>query len=204
MIFSSFSAKIGDSIEVKSKIIKKSKAEKKYTDSISSGNAAIFISKDPYNSNRIIINMGNIPPKQEIIFKSEFIQFIESSNLYEFELFRNLSIFIWKDSIFQNSEIKGTIEINTKNRINKIDKKLLYEKINIIEEKYLDENKCQYLIKYEYKNLPTLSFYNSDLYITSNKIFLKLKKMDLFHFIKNLLRKMKLIILFNINLIKKN
>ena len=148
--------------------------------------------------------MGNIPPKQEIIFKSEFIQFIESSNLYEFELFRNLSIFIWKDSIFQNSEIKGTIEINTKNRINKIDKKLLYEKINIIEEKYLDENKCQYLIKYEYKNLPTLSFYNSDLYITSNKIFLKLKKMDLFHFIKNLLRKMKLIILFNINLIKKN
>ena len=158
MIFSSFSAKIGDSIKVKSKIIKKSKAEEKYTDSISSGNAAIFISKDPYNSNRIIINMGNIPPKQEIIFKSEFIQFIESSNLYEFELFRNLSIFIWKDSIFQNSEIKGTIEINTKNRINKIDKKLLYEKINIIEEKYLDENKCQYLIKYEYKNLPTLSF----------------------------------------------
>ena len=83
MIFSSFSAKIGDSIEVKSKVIKKSKAEEKYTDSISSGNAAIFVSKDRFNS-RIIINMGNIPPKQEIIFKTEFIQFVESSNSYEF------------------------------------------------------------------------------------------------------------------------
>ena len=72
MIFSSFSAKIGDSIEVKSKVIKKSKAEEKYTDSISSGNAAIFVSKDRFNS-RIIINMGNIPPKQEVIFKTEFI-----------------------------------------------------------------------------------------------------------------------------------
>ena len=123
MVFSSFTAKIGDSIEVKSKVIKNSKAEEKYTDSISSGNAAIFVSKDPYYSNRIIINMGNIPPKQEIIFKTEFIQFVESSNSYEFELFRNLPIFIEKNSVFQNSEIKGTIEINTKNKIHKIDKK---------------------------------------------------------------------------------
>ena len=149
IIFSSFSAKIGDSIEVKSKVIKKSKAEEKYTDSISSGNAAIFVSNDSYNSNRIIINMGNIPPKQEVIFKSEFIQFVESSNSYEFELFRNLPIFIGKDSVFQNSEIKGTIEINIKNKINKIEKKLLSDKINIIEEKYSNENKCEYLIKYE-------------------------------------------------------
>ena len=176
IIFSSFSAKIGDSIEVKSKVIKKSKAEEKYTDSISSGNAAIFVSNDSYNSNRIIINMGNIPPKQEVIFKSEFIQFVESSNSYEFELFRNLPIFIGKDSVFQNSEIKGTIEINTKNKINKIEKKLLSDKINIIEEKYSNENKCEYLIKYEYKNLITLSKYNSDDYIPSNKICFELEK----------------------------
>ena len=39
-IFSSFSAKIGDSIEVKSKVIKTKRAEEKYTDSISSGNAS--------------------------------------------------------------------------------------------------------------------------------------------------------------------
>ena len=48
IIFSSFNAKIGDSITVQSKVIKKEKAEIKYVDSISSGNAAIFVSEDPY------------------------------------------------------------------------------------------------------------------------------------------------------------
>ena len=67
IIFSSFYAQIGDSTKVKSKVIKTEKAEEKYTDSISSGNAAIFVSDDPTNNNRIIINMGNIPPKEEKI-----------------------------------------------------------------------------------------------------------------------------------------
>ena len=93
LIFSSFHAKIGDSITVKSKVIKKEKAEIKYTDSISSGNAAIFVYEDPYDDHKIIINMGNIPPNEEVIFISEFIQFVESSKTYEFELFRNLPIF---------------------------------------------------------------------------------------------------------------
>ena len=169
-IFSSFSAKIGDSIEVKSKVIQKSKAEEKYSDSIASGKAAIFVSDDPYNSHRIIINMGNIPPKQEVIFISEFIQFIESSDSYEFELFRNLPIFKGNNSLYQNSEIKGFIEIKTQNKINKINKKILSEKLKIIEEKYLNENNNEYLIKYEYKDLPKLTEYNSDEYIPSNKI----------------------------------
>ena len=172
ILFSSFSAKIGDSIEVKSKVIKKEKAEIKYSDSIASGNAAIFVSNDPTNSNRIIINMGNIPPKQEVIFTSEFLQFTETSDLYEFELFRNLPIFSLKDSLSQYSEIKGTIEINTKDEINKIEKNIFTtDKLNIIEEKYLDESKCNYLIKYEYKNLDSLnSLDNSENYIPSNKI----------------------------------
>ena len=168
-IFSSFSAQIGDSILVKSKVIKKKKAEEKYSDSIASGNSAIFVSVDPYNSYRIIINMGNIPPKQEVLFISEFIQFTEVNNLYEFELFRNLPIFGGKDSsIFQNEEIKGIIELNTKNKIIKIDKNILSDKLNIIEEKYLDENK--YILKYEYKNLGSISLYGSNDYIPSNKI----------------------------------
>ena len=169
-IFSSFSAKIGDSIEVKSKVIQKTKAEEKYSDSIASGKAAIFVSDDPYNSHRIIINMGNIPPKQEVIFISEFIQFIESSDSYEFELFRNLPIFKGNNSLFQNSEIKGIIEIKTQNKINKINKKILSEKLKVIEEKYINENNNEYLIKYEYKDLPKLTEYNSDEYIPSNKI----------------------------------
>jgi len=79
IIFSSFNCKIGDSISVKSKVIKKEKAEKKYTDSVASGNAAIFVSDDPNDENRLIINMGNIPSKAEVIFISEFIHSIEAS-----------------------------------------------------------------------------------------------------------------------------
>ena len=179
-IFSSFSAKIGDSITVKSKVIEKEKGEEKYSDSVSSGNAAIFVSNDPTNDNRIIINMGNIPPKQEVSFISEFICYTESSENYEFELFRNLPILIGKDSIYHNSVVKGQIEIKTKNKITKIDKKILSEKLKIIEEKYLDEeNKTDYLIKYEYSDLNQFSFSSLDYkekyedldYIPSSKIY---------------------------------
>ena len=69
---------------------------------ISSG----LFSDDPYNSHRIIINMGNIPPKQEVIFISEFIQFIESSDSYEFELFRNLPIINEKIHYFKIQKLK--------------------------------------------------------------------------------------------------
>jgi hypothetical protein len=41
-IFSSFSAQIGDSIKVKSKVIKEEKAEVKYSDTVASGNACHF------------------------------------------------------------------------------------------------------------------------------------------------------------------
>ena len=44
--FDSFIAKIGDSIEAKSKIIKKEKAEMKYTDSIASGNVLFLFLKN--------------------------------------------------------------------------------------------------------------------------------------------------------------
>ena len=83
LVFLSFNAKIGDSIMVKSKLIKKEKAEVKYTDSISSGNAAIFVSE---HDGKIIINMGNIPSKEEVIFISEFIHFTKYAHLYEFKL----------------------------------------------------------------------------------------------------------------------
>ena len=49
ILFDSFQAKIGESISIKSKIIKKEKVEIKYNDSIASGNAAIFITEDTNN-----------------------------------------------------------------------------------------------------------------------------------------------------------
>ena len=161
-LFSSFKAKIGDSISVKSKVIKKEEAEIKYTDSISQGNAAIFVSNDPKSENRIIINLGNIPPKEELTFISEFIYFTESSETYEFELFRNLPILAGDNCIYQNSSIKGKVNIRTKNKINKIEKGFLSKNITIIEEKYLDDNKNNYLIKYEFNNVRKISIYYLD------------------------------------------
>ena len=171
LLFSSFNCKIGNNIEVKSKVIKKEKAEIKYTDSISSGNAAIFVSQDPENENRIIINMGNIPPKTDIIFISEFLHLIQISQKYEFELFRNLPIFKGNDNIYQNSELKGKININTKNEIIKIEKNILMKDLIIIEEKY--NNKNNYEILYKIDKLPEFSWYNNE-YIPSSKYYFEL------------------------------
>jgi hypothetical protein len=185
-IFSSFTAQIGDSIKVKSKVIKKEKAEQKYTDSIASGNAAIFVSEDPSNENRIIINMGNIPPKEELIFISEFIHYTESSECYEFEFFRNLPILFGNNSICEDSEIKGQIEIKTNKRISDIHKKILAEHLNIKEENYFDmdkENKNNYLLKYEYidiskfkkKSIDYIYSYSDYTYIPTSKIYFEIE-----------------------------
>ena len=175
IIFSSFSAQIGDSIKVKSKVIKKKKAEEKYNDSVTSGNAAIYVHEDKY-SNKIVINMGNIPPNEELILISEFIQLTESSkSSYEFELFRNLPIFIGNDSTYQNGNLKGKIEIKTKNKIIKLEKEILLNNLEIIEEKNKEEQPFNYLIQYQVLELPEFknNYYyddNSD-YIPSSKIY---------------------------------
>ena len=175
IIFSSFSAQIGDSIKVKSKVIKKEKAEEKYTDSISSGNTAIYVYEEKDN-NRIVINMGNIPPREEMMFSSEFIHLTEASKTYEFELFRNLPIFHGVNSIFQNGKLEGKVQIITKNKIIKIEKEILLDNLEIIEEKNKEEDKNNYLIQYKILKLPEYSNYsfenNSNYeYIPSSKIF---------------------------------
>ena len=105
ILFKSFQAKIGDSIMVKSKVIEKEKVEIKYTDSITSANAAIFVIERE-NEEKLTINMGNIPPKEEVIFISEFIYFIKHSNglnAFVFQIFRirDLPIFRKRRNIFK-------------------------------------------------------------------------------------------------------
>ena len=184
IIFSSFNCKIGDSINVKSKVIEKEKAEVKYTDSVASGNAAIFVSDDPDNENRLIINMGNIPPKAEVIFISEFIQTIEVSKKYEFELFRNLPIFQGKnEEIYKNSELRGKINIITKYEILNVEKNILMKNLKIIEEKYQNESKNEYSIIYQIGKLPSFSWGKLD-YIPSSKIYFDLNLNQPFAFIQ--------------------
>jgi len=173
LLFSSFSCKIGDSIMVKSKVIKKEKVEEKYSDSISKGNAAIFVSDDPENENRIIINMGNIPPKEEVIFTSEFIHLIESSKSYEFELFRNFPIFQGNGAIYKNSKLEGNIHIKTTNKLLITEKQILMKNLKIKTEKYENKERNNYIISYEIDDLPKFSPNNLD-YIPSSKIYFKI------------------------------
>ena len=176
IIFSSFSAQIGDSIKVQSIIIKKEKAEEKYTDSISSGNASIYVNEDK-SYNRIVINMGNIPPKKEIILISEFIQLTENSKTYEFELFRNLPIFIGVNSTFQNGYLKGKVQIKTKNKILKLRKQILFKNLEIIKEKNQGkEKKNNFLFQYQIRKLPEYKeqkylFNKNYEYIPSSKLY---------------------------------
>ena len=169
IIFSSFYAQIGDSIKVKSKVIKKEKAKEKYNDNISSENASIFTDIDKKNKNKIIVHIGNIPPKQELIFTSEFIKFTESShNSLEYELFRNLPILTDKNGYYiENDIIKGTIEISMKGKIKKI-KKEFYDKLIIKEEKN-DQEKNIFIIKYEYDRFEN---FITQKYIHKSKKFL--------------------------------
>ena len=61
--------------------------------------------------------MGNIPPKEEVIFVSEFLHFIKFTDYYEFEIFRNLPIFIGKDDEkYTNNKLKENIYIKTKDK----------------------------------------------------------------------------------------
>ena len=155
----------------------------------------------PSNDNLIIINIGNIPPQQELILISEFIQYTESSENYEFEFFRNLPILVTKlfsylpYSFPDLSSLKGQLEIKTKNKIIKIEKAILSEKLNVLEEKYLDEiNKNNYLLKYEYNNI-NKSGKNPDFdnlksieeldYIPSSKIYFELENNEPLIFIQN-------------------
>ena len=152
ILFKSFQAKIGDSIMVKSKVIEKEKAEIKYTDSISSGNASIFVIEHE-NEEKLTINMGNIPPKEEVIFISEFIYFIKHStglNSFIFQIFRigDLPIFKGNDEIFSNSKLIENVHIKTINRISNIEKDISFP-LKIIKEKFLNEEKTEYLISLE-------------------------------------------------------
>ena len=152
IIFSFFSAKIGDSKVVKSKVIKDEKAQEKYNDAIASGNAAIFVRKSP-NGEKYIVNFGNIPPNEKVIFTSEFIQYTRYKEKIECEIFKNLPIFQGLIN-YHNVNLKGKLEIKTQNKIIDIEKKIETKNLEIIEEKYLNNEHTNYIIIYTIKKLP--------------------------------------------------
>ena len=54
--------------------------------------------------------MGNIPPHEKVVFKSNFLHFNELKNNLNF-IFRNQPIFIGDSGTFKNSDLKGIIAI---------------------------------------------------------------------------------------------
>ena len=167
-IFSSFEAQIGDSKKAKSKVIKEEKAEVKYTDSVASGNAAIYTVIDKKDKNKIIVHIGNIPPKEELTFISEYIQYTESANkFYEYEFFRNVPLMKNMGDDIPSDIIEGVLEIETKSKIININKKFLFDKMIIEEEKH-DKNKNSFIMKYKYE----IDSLKTDLEIDSLDYFL--------------------------------
>ena len=154
LLFSSFNVQIGESLKVSSKVIKENKAEEKYIDAISSGNAAILTTTDKKDKNKIITHIGNIPPKQKVTFVSEFIELIDSTNNYhEFKLFdfNNLPmLYTYEDDKINYNIIEYETEIKTQTKIDKIEKREITDKL-IIKEENFDQEKNLFKIIFEYK-----------------------------------------------------
>ena len=150
ILFSSFYAKIGNTSGLRSKVIKIERKKENYNDRITSENAVIYAEKDGLDTNKIIVYIGNLPPYEELIFIAEFIQFIESNDNknFEYELFRNLPHLKSKNIKISGYEVKGILEINTKNKIKNINKNLS-KNLKINEEKE-DKNNNKFYIKYQY------------------------------------------------------
>ena len=78
---------------MRSKVIKIERTEEKYDDNIASEYVVIYAEKEGNDRNKIIVNIGNLPPNEELIFIVEFIQFIESKdnilNMNYLKIYRN-------------------------------------------------------------------------------------------------------------------
>ena len=212
-IFSSFEAQIGDSKKAKSKVIKEEKAEVKYTDSVASGNAAIYTVIDKKDKNKIIVHIGNIPPKEELTFISEYIQYTESANnSYEYEFSRNVPLMKNMGDDIPSDIIEGVLEIETKSKIININKKYLCDKMIIKEEKN-DKDKNLFIMKYKYEidslktefEIDSLEYilygYSSNksknLYIPSSKFLFNLESNNALFYQKSLKNKDEQSFIFN-------
>lgn len=106
-------------------MFKESKAEEKYTDPISKGNASVF-TKVNNDKKEIIVHIGNIPPKEKIIIISEFVQPLKQSKNYEYylQILDDIDLPILKgqnDYELKSDTIKCSLEIKTKIKIEKVD-----------------------------------------------------------------------------------
>ena len=151
IIFDYFVAKIKDKI-IKSKVIESNKAEEKYNDAIASGNTGIATMYD--EENKICsVKIGNLPKKETLELKLNFIQFVNIKNdYYSLNLIKDFP----KIKDFISNEFEGKIILETNSKIielkqNNNDKEVNYNTI------YSNENKkCQ--IEYKRDSIDKILF----------------------------------------------
>lgn len=112
-ILSKFRIKLNGKTIV-SKILNKEKAEKKYDDSIASGNSS-FISRYSNRGNSFEINIGNVLPNEKIELMTEYYQILSSEDLSY--CFRLIQIYpqlkLNKSKFYEYYGIKCDIHIST-------------------------------------------------------------------------------------------
>ena len=117
-----FIISIGDKT-VTSKVLKKEEAEKKYDESIYSGNTG-FLSKYEENMNNYVVNIGNVEPKEKVKLQAYFIQKLGSSDMsYEYEIMEKYPTFHYKELNMEgarNKIIKANFKIETQSKITRI------------------------------------------------------------------------------------
>ena len=117
-----FIISIGDKT-VTSKVLKKEEAEKKYDESIYSGNTG-FLSKYEENMNNYVVNIGNVEPKEKVKLQAYFIQKLGSFDMsYEYEIMEKYPTFHYKELNMEgarNKIIKANFKIETQSKITRI------------------------------------------------------------------------------------
>ena len=126
--------------------------------------------------------MGNIPPNEKVIFESEFIGYLEKAENYQFELFRNLPLFnSGYKTIYKNKSITGEVLIKTINKISEIKEEILFKHLKITDKNWVNDDKNEYIYKYEIEQLPDLDINRYDGkdhydFIPCSKIYFNIEK----------------------------
>ena len=174
--FSSFSGQIGNLIKFNSKVTNEFKVEENYIVPISSENTIIYVSQNLLESS-IKINFENLPPNEELILITEFIQFIKNAKTYEFILFTKYPSFYADYYDFKNDVIRGKILIKAMNEIIDVKKEIFLKNLEIIEEKYpIEDNKSKYLITYKIPVASKREFYFRN--INPSKIYFDVREIE--------------------------
>jgi len=147
-----------------SKVLTKEKAEEKYNDVISSGNAG-FISRYEENYKTYSVNIGNLQPKKQIKLTSIFIEMIETTDLsYQFNIMEKYPSFHYNGYEYkntQNKKINAIFKIETQSKITRLIAPFLNEET---------KNNCIYKINYsqDYKKAE-IEYKNNQYILNSNK-----------------------------------